>query len=71
MTLHEDFIIWAEENGINLKEHDDYSMWYRCWSNGFNSAIELYSQWRDGERYIGAMQSNIKDILRSEGNVDI
>jgi hypothetical protein len=64
--LHEDFKIFAEENGVPINGVDEVE-WYKFWCNGFNSAIELYSQWYSGERFIGAMQTNIKDILRPEG----
>jgi hypothetical protein len=65
--MEEEFKIFAEDNGIPLDHPDDYDTWYKCWSNGFNTAIQRYSIWNDGDQTIGAMNTNIKNILIKEG----
>ena len=37
--IHKDFITFAEENGINLDDTDDYESWYDCWCHGYNIAL--------------------------------
>ena len=65
--LHKDFKVWAENSGINLDHHDDYKEWYRCWANGFNSALQLYSIWKDGTQRIGCMEKSVHELFINEG----
>lgn len=66
MILHKDFTAWARDNGINLDHPDDYLPWHSCWANGFNTALRLYSIWKDGEQKIGCLEKNINEILLVE-----
>lgn len=61
-----EFKRFAYEKGISLDHRDDFADWYRCWADGFNTAIQLYSIWNDGVQRIGAMETDIKEILIKE-----
>lgn len=60
------FMIWAEQNGINIEDKEDWIDWYKCWIDGFNTALKLYATWKDGEQLVGALQRPIKDCLLKE-----
>lgn len=62
----EEFKTFAYKKGISLKNQEDYIDWYRCWADGFNTALRQFSIWNDGVQRIGAMETDIKEILIKE-----
>jgi hypothetical protein len=34
--LHEAFVEWAKENGVQMDYKEDWSPWYECWKNGYD-----------------------------------
>lgn len=40
MDLPEEFIEWAENNGVNLEAKEDYEAWLDCWENGFEAGAK-------------------------------
>ena len=34
------FIVWAQENAINLDNKEDWEDWWKCWVDGYHHAVE-------------------------------
>lgn len=63
MTKFQLYTIQAGNNDIEIKNEDDYSLWYECWLDGFNTAKHVEVD--DGEDEIdlkrGLKMINEKD----------
>lgn len=38
------FIAWAEKEGINLEEVDDFDEWLKCWGDGYVHGVNDVKQ---------------------------
>jgi hypothetical protein len=40
----DNFCKWAEENGVDIEEKDDWDIWWGCWCNSQEKLLELYKE---------------------------
>jgi hypothetical protein len=42
VQLPNEFVTFAQEEGIDLRYGEDYLPWFKCWVHGFNAALKAY-----------------------------
>lgn len=48
MNLPQEFIDWAEANGVSLDHPDDYMPWFDCWKDGYDNGHNAQKETEDG-----------------------